>query len=162
MVQYSLWLSVNSLHSENRTVACFDLSMFWIRHWKKTCHKCAKISESHDSSKFWWDYFLNIFFDRSTFKGLESREKGARINSMTDFNENYALLCAIMDAVIVIQVCVSLKISFRHLIFFFFNLKLTEIFPFRVELYGHGLRYMEFFPLWKIWTKITPAEYCPE
>ncbi|OPJ66773.1 hypothetical protein AV530_016762 [Patagioenas fasciata monilis] len=32
----------------------------------------------------------------------------------------------------------------------------------RVKLYGHGLRYMEFFPLWKIWTKITPAEFCPE
>lgn len=79
---------------------------------------------------------------------------------MTDFNENCALLCAIMDAVIVIQVRVSLKISFRHL--FFLNLKLTEIFPFRVELYGHGLSDMEFFPLWKIWTKITPAEFCPE
>lgn len=92
-------------------------------------------------------------------KGLESRRKGGCTDLMTDLNESYALLCAIMDAVIVIQVHVSLKTSFRHLAFFFLNLKLIQIFPFRVKLYGHGLRYMEFFPLWKIWTKIAPAEW---
>lgn len=84
---------------------------------------------------------------------------------MTDFNKSYALLCAAKDAVIVIQVHVSLKTSFRHLailFFFFLNLKLIKIFPFRVKLYEHGLRYMELFFFWKIWAKITPAEFCPE
>ncbi|KAM6099528.1 interleukin-1 receptor type 1-like isoform 2-T2 [Theristicus caerulescens] len=42
---------------------------------------------------------------------------------------------------------------FQTLVFFFFNLKLIQIFPFRVKLYGHGLSSMEFFPLWKIWAK---------
>lgn len=81
---------------------------------------------------------------------------------MTDFNENYALLCAMVDAVIALQVQVIIEDVFQKLVFFFFNLKLIQIFLFRVKLYGHGFRYMEFFPLWKIWAKIIPAEFWPE
>lgn len=53
-------------------------------------------------------------------KRLDSRGKSGCNNLMTDFNENYALLCAMVDAVIALQVQVIIEDVFQKLVFFFF------------------------------------------
>lgn len=47
---------------------------------------------------------------------------------MTDFNENYALLCAMVDAVIALQVQVIIEDVFQKLVFFFLILNWYKYF----------------------------------
>lgn len=157
------WLFVSSLNSESRTVACFNLSMFLNKTFKE---KVPRVSKNY--WKTWiFEVLMRLFFlklSRSTLRGLRSGGKGGCTNLITDFDENYGLLCAIMDAVTNSGVCNQWRpLSDTCLLFFFlFYFHLMQIFPFRVKLHGCGLRYMEFFPLWKIQAKVTPAEFCSE